>query len=418
MGLALLPASASAQDGGQLPIDELFPPEARWLADCPPDEAFPEGHPPLYCLNVKAYDGDLKLGDTQATIDDPIEITVGISLDGTTPVIVMSDEEGEGGAGGPSEVRVPGGILGIPELDPLIEQDPLGVLSVTATPHLGKVDAAAEGGIGNSTHLERISLPLSIQLNNLLFGDRCSIGTPENPFVINLTTGTTEPPEGVEPLSGDEGVEQPQEDYYFGGDTDNFDPMSWRLGARSVDNTFAVPGANNCDTLRGLGLGGTPFASLVNLDSVINSQTGLPAPAGRNHMKISVDTAFADWDLARIARGDVPIEFFAWPVQFGDVEVGSQSEVETLTVRNVAEGPMSVPAEAGLDPDFADDDQFEVVEDRCAGQTIAPGEECGVDLRFTPSSAGQKRGRFLQDKTALAFRKKPFAVLGGFGVDP
>lgn len=417
----LTPAAASGQirHGGSLApgvgpgaiSDEVI----ERFRDCPTDDKFPEGVGLFLCMHVKAYDGELKLGDVRATIDDPIEATVGIGLgEGGVPIVAMGGDEGEGESAGPAPVKISGGILGVPELDPVIDAEPLGLLSLSATPQIGALDAP---GADEQGRLPHIVLPLSIKLNNTLFGGKCQIGTPEEPFVVNLITGTTAPPPGVAPISGDTGVKPPNEGWNaYGAHT-----LVSRVGARSVDNTFAVPGAEKCDLLVGDALD-QPSGLF---DPVINSIAGLPSPAGNNEMAISIDTYVVERPVVDTIRNEALPNFVTTEdlPDFGTVEVG-QSATKTVTFYNPKDAPLNLSPgwsliENELSPGGAG--QFSIISDGCQGLTLQQGEQCDVEVRFSPTSPGAqyadlRSGNFLS-RNRITLQGSGGGLLDAAGLD-
>ncbi len=145
---------------------------------------------------------EIKLGDTVASIPGPIEMVIGAAsvVDRATCSIT-----GSGGSGGGevSSVKIPGGLLGMPSTDPLI--DALGgLLSVSATP---AISASRELGEGQSFQFlnwlnghddahRRVQLHPALTRSTSTtscLGGRCHIP----PFTLSLpTNGTTVPPEG------------------------------------------------------------------------------------------------------------------------------------------------------------------------------------------------------------------------------
>ncbi|MEX2196151.1 MAG: choice-of-anchor D domain-containing protein [Thermoleophilaceae bacterium] len=393
---------------------------------CPSAADFPEGTLALYCAHVTAYDGEIKLGNVEATIDEPLEILAGIGFrDGQIvmlPVGEGADDGGEGssggqgggGAGGFDPVEISGGILGIPELDPVIQNEPLGLLRLTATPQLGAISAGSADL--TPSHLNPITLPLSIKLNNTLFGDDCQIGTSEDPIVINLTTGTTEPPEGVQPISGTAPSVIDQQfwwNYAFVGEPQAV--FASGTGARSVDNTFVVPAAKGCDLLPQEAHDGVeelndgleqalgedlPLDELLGseaglFDPLINANAGLPSAVGNNHMKISVDSRWIDYGAVQVIKEDLEPLWSAQPgtIDFGEVPVG-ESVTETATIENTRSTPITLGSLAGFTSAGHD---YELASNSCAEQTLDPGEQCQVELRFSPTEAGEaKAAQFVQ----------------------
>ncbi|MBS1891406.1 MAG: hypothetical protein JST59_08935, partial [Actinobacteria bacterium] len=97
------------------------------------------------------------------------------------------------------------------------------------------------------------------------------------PIIWNLTTGTTKPPAGTEPLVGSSGKLEYVEE-----------AIGVFQGVKLVDNTWSAPEATGC--------GGWP-AEYV-LDPIINASVGVPSAAGKNaaiqeSTRISLATAAA-----------------------------------------------------------------------------------------------------------------------------
>jgi hypothetical protein len=113
------------------------------------------------------------------------------------------------------------------------------------------------GEVGTALHM-----PVKFHLENPFLGSNCYVGSSSNPVFWNLTTGTTKPPAGVEPITG------------FGGEGEFLEEFQIvKLNNNVlVDNTWSAPGASGC--------GG--FLVEVLLNPVINASAGLPSPAGKN----------------------------------------------------------------------------------------------------------------------------------------
>jgi hypothetical protein len=107
-----------------------------------------------------------------------------------------------------------------------------------------------------------IGLPVQVKLGNSFLGKNCSIGTNNNPIQIELITGTTSPPPPNEPITGSLG------EIEFGGEG----ALVLVKNNSLVNNSYASPGATGC---------GTPLTE-SQVDSAIDSATGLPSPAGTN----------------------------------------------------------------------------------------------------------------------------------------
>jgi len=104
-----------------------------------------------------------------------------------------------------------------------------------------------------------LTLPVRVHLNNPRLGSGCYIGSESSPIELQLTDGTTSPPEPNRPITGKAGTTSAEEEVLV------------RSGISLVDNTFTVPGAEGC---------GGSFSSII--DPLIDSTLGLPSNAGYN----------------------------------------------------------------------------------------------------------------------------------------
>ncbi len=127
--------------------------------------------------------------------------------------------------------------------------------------------AAPAGSIGLNEYLlfsgiaPGLQLPVKIKLENPLLGNECYIGSNSHPILLNLTTGTTNPPAPNKPIAGNPGKVTSRAE---GG-------VLVVSGNSLVDNAFAAPEATGC---------AGPLAFLV--DPILNTKLGLPSPAGQN----------------------------------------------------------------------------------------------------------------------------------------
>jgi Abnormal spindle-like microcephaly-assoc'd, ASPM-SPD-2-Hydin len=71
---------------------------------------------------------------------------------------------------------------------------------------------------------------------------------------------------------------------------------------------------------------------------------------------------------------------------FGNQPVGSPT-TETFTINNTDTDPHDIDAN-GVQISGPDQGDFSVTQDNCGGQTVAPGDNCTIDIRFDPSSLG------------------------------
>jgi hypothetical protein len=128
-------------------------------------------------------------------------------------------------------------------------------LTVTATQD-------ATGTIVPSTGAMTLALSIQAKTSGYWLADGCTVG----PINLNLTTGTTAPPLPNTPISGVP-----------------YDPATGRVTL--VDNAFAVPGASSC------------LAS-----GTVNSELGLPAPAGNSEAQFRAQFTAAKPQVGVVAN--------------------------------------------------------------------------------------------------------------------
>lgn len=264
-------ASAEEPDATTTPV--------RCNAEDYPDLEIPDGSG-LACLELRLSGGDATFGSLSSTFDEPINIRQvfllgpvagpdGIEI-GLTPV-----QEGDGSGPTLPTIEVPGGLLagtGLEALAPLT--DPITGVSATLMT-AGPMSASAfDFGalLSGNGQLALAHLPLAVQVNNLLLGDTCTIGSEADPIGLDLGLN----------LLGQIGT-VPNEDGDF--TTAIFD-------LNLSDDAFAIPAADGCgllgvdSLLEGVGLGG------LNLfDTAVNKTAGTPSPEENNH--VSFDGIFA-----------------------------------------------------------------------------------------------------------------------------
>ena len=56
----------------------------------------------------------------------------------------------------------------------------------------------------------RREAPVKVKLENPILGEECYVGSDTEPIVLQLTTGTTKPPSGTAPITGNPGTREPQ----------------------------------------------------------------------------------------------------------------------------------------------------------------------------------------------------------------
>lgn len=209
------------------------------------------------CIHSTIKSGHFQLGSKDVPIENPIPLTGG------------TDAEFENFAatsqGGLKQVKqkVPGGVIGLTGLTWLAE-----VLGSDALTLYAVTEAVGAPDIGTP---EDLSLPIRVHLINPALGNGCYVGSPSNPIMLNLTTGTTNPPPPNKPITGAEPV------------AEFLPPAILALnGGKYVDNSFSAPGASGCT----LNIGFIP----ISINGLVDQQSGLPAAAGTNETVQYIDT--------------------------------------------------------------------------------------------------------------------------------
>jgi hypothetical protein len=212
------------------------------------------------CFHTVFTSGEFQVGGIEFPISNPITYSGGL-----TP----SFEVDFNASGGMSKVPqpVPGGLVGLTGLTWLLELYGASELTLYADIELA--------GTPGAPLPETLSLPVRIHLTNPLL-DNCYIGSNAEPIPLDLITGTTSPPPPNEPITGTE-------------PTISITPnevLDLEEGTY-VDNSFAAPEANGCVLT-------IPGYSPISIDSLINSQNGLPAAAGTNRAIFDYDTELVE----------------------------------------------------------------------------------------------------------------------------
>jgi hypothetical protein len=224
------------------------------------------------CIFAQTTSGQFSIGATE------VPITKTITLQGGLIFIEEPRSETfvgalDGNTLSKTPQTVPGGLLkivaplGWPEILQIIFNEFInkGITGVNATtelvgtPTLNRLNLLF--GVGTA-----LSLPMRVHLENSFLGSKCYVGSASKPVTVNLTTGTTSPPEPNLPIKGNPGEVE-------GKDEGNLIVIKKNS---LVDNSFAAPVAEGCGEQILFGL----FTGII--DSAVDSQLGLPSAAGHN----------------------------------------------------------------------------------------------------------------------------------------
>ncbi len=228
----------------------LAPKFARFLG-CPSPTEDPSVK---RCLRAVVRKGNISIGDKIFSVTTPMVLTGGIDIGFKNFAFNLK------GGIAPIRQRIPGGLIDLTGFDWLgdyLDPNDLKLYEVTelaGTPIIG---------FAGST------LPLKIHLISAALSNNCRLGSQSAPIVLNLTTGTTEPPPPNKPISGIEPTFM----------LDELSEVLTLQDGQYVDNSFAAPGASGC-MLK------LPGISPVN----INGLVGLPSPGGHNEAVGYLDT--------------------------------------------------------------------------------------------------------------------------------
>jgi len=222
------------------------------------------------CTFAETNSGEFDVGKKTVPISKPIILQGGFSENSKGELEFYAAEGAETLV--KVALPVPGGLFGIlaPEYLPKWLQEIFnnfineGFTGVTATTELAGPASNIHLNLSNLLFQEgtALQLPVQVKLDNIFLGSGCIVGSSSHPIILNLTTGTTKPPEPNKPITGKVGTLEILEEGNFVG----------LKGGSLVDNTFAAPEAKGC--------GGFFLEGLI--DPAVNAELGLPAAAGHN----------------------------------------------------------------------------------------------------------------------------------------
>jgi hypothetical protein len=232
---------------------------------CPSVAEDPES---LICVRNIVTGGHFQMGSKTVTIEKPITLVGGVDVN------FANFRYNSAGGLSPTPQEVPGGVVGITGLDWLLDIFPASLLKLYATTELA-------GTPDVNVFDEPVELPIKAKLTSPsgVLGNNCYVGSNANPISLNLVTTTTNPPPPNEPISGQGAI------FTF----DEATQISHLKDGTFVDNSFAAPAATGCKLNLGL--------LNVNIDSLVNTQAGLPSPAGTNEAVQDFDAEITDSEI-------------------------------------------------------------------------------------------------------------------------
>jgi len=258
--LAILGMTSSAYAAANHPTGEFAP-----FNECPVHNSATQ-----LCVFAKTESGSFTVGKEKVPIVNAITLQGGIHVGAEEKLEFIGAEGGVTLTKSPQ--KVPGGLAGLVKCNEITEFFERiacelvfenGVTGVNATTELAGPASAIGLNLGNlfSQTGTALSLPVKVHLENPFLGSSCYIASNAHPIVLELTSGTTSPPEPNKPISGS--VSAPE-----------FNPTGQIITVKSaslVNNSFAAPAVEGCG-------GGLSFL----IDPIVDSKLGLPAAAGHN----------------------------------------------------------------------------------------------------------------------------------------
>jgi hypothetical protein len=234
------------------------------FAGCPSPE---ENSITLICLRSEVTGGHFQMGSKDVQIENPIVISGGVD-----EIFGNFTPNSKGGMS-KAKQKVPGGLVGLTGLTWLAEFLGSEALTVYAVTELaGQPDL--------NVFEEPLTLPIKAHLVNPVLGKNCYVGSTANPIVLNLITGTTNPPPPNKPITG----VSPK--IVFDEETS----ITHLNNSTYVDNSFSAPGASGCVL--------TLFGFIpISLDTLVNAQSGLPAAAGTNETRQVTSSEATDQEI-------------------------------------------------------------------------------------------------------------------------
>ena len=224
------------------------------------------------CIFAQTSSGQFSIGSTEVPITKTITLQGGlIFIEEPRSETFVNAKDGNTLSKTPQ--NVPGGLLkivaplGWPEIlqvifNEFISKGITGVNATTelvATPTLNRVNLLTGSGTA-------LTLPVRVHLENSFLGPKCYVGSASKPVTVNLTTGTTSPPEPNLPIKGTPG------EFEFKDEG----ALTIIKKNSLVNNSFSAPTAEGCGEQILFGI----FTGIV--DSAVNSELGLPSASGHN----------------------------------------------------------------------------------------------------------------------------------------
>jgi hypothetical protein len=225
------------------------------------------------CIFAQTTSGQFSIGSTEVPITKTITLQGGLIFVEEPRSETFVDAKIPANTLSKTPQTVPGGLFkivaskGWPEILQIIFNEFInkGITGVTETTELAGTPSLNRLNLlfGEGTAL---NLPSRVHLENPFLGNNCYIGSSKHPVTVELTTGTTSPPEPNLPIKGAVGEVEAKHE----GELIIIKKNSL------VNNTFSAPEAEGCGEQILFGI----FTGAI--DSAVDSELGLPSASGHN----------------------------------------------------------------------------------------------------------------------------------------
>jgi hypothetical protein len=252
---------------GAAPQALAGPAEWRPFAQCPlANPSVEEGG----CIVARTTSGsELQVGSLAVPLSRPIALRLGFREDPEVEALELFGAEYGDQTLSRTAQSVPGGLEAVVDTAALSATELARYEKVLAGGH-GAVSATIElAGPASSIFVNELALlsatgtalglPIQVRLSNPFLGPACYLGSNSDPIVVDMTTGATEPPAGIEPILGRIGEFVPNEE----------DSLLTLFDDRLVNNTLIAPAVSGCGRSGGA-------------DAALDARFGLPAAAGQS----------------------------------------------------------------------------------------------------------------------------------------
>ena len=151
---------------------------------------------------------------------------------------------------------------------------------------------------------------------------------------------------------------------------------------------------------------------------VLTLTSGMLAPSGTAVGGLApADKTMPDHQPSHVSQAQTApgVDVNPDSLDFSDQVVRKSSPPQRLTVTNTGGAPLYVSSTAVRGDEWED---FNVSKDTCTGATVAPGQSCVVDVKFTPRDTGDRDAKLVvTDNAPDSPQEVPLTGVGINSVD-